>query len=236
MKRKRISAMFLAIVMCLGLVLSGCSNTPTDNTGTEGASSAGTTTASTTTSSESEASKDTLVFALSGDIDNFDPYSNQSLTFIKTFGYNCYEPLLHIGADMEYVSDLAESWDHPDDFTYIFKLRSGVKFHNGEEMTAEDVKFSFERTQDKTLASWLGAFFTMIEKIEAVDATTVKITLSAISNTFLDDVSMLRIIKKGTENDLKQNPIGTGAFKFVKWSPNDSITLENMQITGMSQQ
>ena len=171
-------------------------------------------------------SQSTLTYALSGDIDNFDPYTNQSLTFIKSIGYNCYESLLHIGADMEYVFDLAESVEHPDDMTYIFKLRSGVKFHDGSDMTAEDVKFSFERTQDKDLGAWQGVFFTCVDSIDIVDANTVQFNLGTFSNTFLDNCVMVKIIKQGTENGLKQAPIGTGPFKFVKWSPNDNISLE----------
>jgi len=211
MKKKFIRKLFsMAVVLCLALSIASC----------------GTTTGKSESSSSSKISaSDTLVFSVSSDIDNFDPFTNQTLTFIKTLGYNCYESLLHIGEKMEYVMDLAESYENPDSLTYIFKLRSGVKFHNGAALTAEDVKFSFEYTQNAALASWLGTFFSDIDKIDVVDPLTVKISLKKISNTFLDDCTMLKIIKKGTETTLKQTPIGTGAFKFVKWSPNDNIEL-----------
>ncbi|MDR1502839.1 MAG: ABC transporter substrate-binding protein [Prevotella sp.] len=168
----------------------------------------------------------TLVYSLSNDLEHFDPFTNQTLTFIKTVGYNCYESLLHIGENMEYVPDLAISWEHPDPLTYIFKLRQGVKFHNGNFMTAEDVKFSFEHALNPETASWFAAFFSGISAIDVVDAETVRFSFSKISNTFLDNVAMLKIINKGTEAGLKQKPIGTGAFKFVQWLPNDNTTLE----------
>ena len=210
--KKRLLALVLVLALALSLGLAGCAKDPVDTPPVD-------------TDQPSTAGKDTLVFSISSDIDNFDPYSNQATTFIKTLGYNCYEPLLHIGPDMEYVPDLAESWEHPDDLTYIFKLREGVKFHNGNDLTAEDVKFSIEHAMDPDVGSWLGAFFTCVDEITA-EGSTVTIKLKDVSNTFLDDISMLRIINKGTEGSLKQTPIGTGAFKLVSYVPNDSITLE----------
>lgn len=213
MKSKRLLAMILVMTLALSLCLAGC-NKPTEPAGGEDDKPP----------VDTPISKDILTYSIASDIDNFDPYTNQTTTFIKTFGYNCYEPLLHIGVDMEYVPDLAESWEHPDDLTYIFKLRPNVKFHNGNVMTGEDVKFSIEHAQDKAVGSWLGAFFSGVESVTA-DGLTVTIKLKQISNTFLDDISMLRIVNKGTEGNLKQQPIGTGAFKFEKWIPNDSVTL-----------
>lgn len=209
MKKKLIQKLLsMTVVLCFALSIAGCSKTP-----------------GTSESSSTPSLKDTLVYSVSTDIDNFDPFTNQTTTFIKTLGYNCYESLFHIGENMEYVMDLAKSYENPDPLTYIFKLREGVKFHNGKTMTAEDVKFSFEYTQNAALASWVATFFTCIKAVEVIDDLTVKITLTVASNTFLDDCTMLKIVNKGTEATLKQNPIGTGAFKFVEWSPNDKITL-----------
>lgn len=211
MKRKwKLFAVVLAIIMAFSL--AGCApneSTPTSPGGEQ-----------TTTPS------DTLTIALNGDIDEFNPFTNQTLYFINTMGYNMYESLLHLDENLKPVGDLATSWEQPDPQTYIFHLREGVKFHNGETMTAEDVKFSFEYTQDETVASWLATYFADISSIEIVDESTIKISLSKVNNAFLDSCAMLKIVKKGTEADLKQKPIGTGAFKFVSWTPNDRIVLE----------
>jgi len=167
-----------------------------------------------------------LVFSIGSDIDDFNPFTNQTLTFIKTFGFNCYESLLHIGPDMEHVPDLATSWERVDPKTYRFNIREDVKFHNGEILTAEDVKFSIEYTQDPDLGSWLQPYFANVDEIKIIDDYSIEITLTEVSPTLLDDLSMLKIIKKGTEDELRQTPIGTGAFEFVSWSPNERIVLE----------
>ncbi len=229
---KKLISILLVVFFCV-MVFAGCQSSPPAETASAAASAQETKEAAPAPAGEEQtnapaasSSSDTLVYALSNDVDDFDPFTNQTLTFIKTIGYNCYESLLHIGEDMSYVPDLAVSWENPDEKTYIFKLREGVKFHNGNPMTAEDVRFSFEYAMDEANASWLGAFFKVVEKVEAVDETTVKFTLNSVSNTFLDDVAMVKIINKGTEGALKQTPIGTGAFKFVKWEPNSNITFE----------
>src|SRR5438552_13989438 len=85
------------------------------------------------------------------------------------------------------VGDLAESWDQPDDLTYVFKLRRGVKFHNlppvnGRELTAEDVTYSFQRIRDlKIYAGNLAG----VAKFEAPDKYTVKLTLNKPDADFL---------------------------------------------------
>ncbi|HHW32287.1 MAG TPA: ABC transporter substrate-binding protein [Clostridiaceae bacterium] len=220
MRMKKIVALFLALTLVLTL-FAGCGQ-KSENTG----KTTDTQKSDTSSSTSSKSEEKTLVYGLAGDIDDFDPFSNQTLRFIKTLGYNCYESLLHINENMQYEMDLAESYEHPDDLTYIFKLRKGVKFHNGNTMTAEDVKFSIERAIDPNVGSWLGAYFTQVKSVEIVDENTVKINLSEVSPAFLDGVCMLKIINKGTEGALKQKPIGTGPFKFISWAPNDNITLE----------
>jgi len=221
MKMKKIVALLLALTLVLTM-FAGCGQKSEDT----GKTTETTKTETSSSSNNNQPTAKTLVYGLSGDVDNFDPYSNQTLDFIKTLGFNCYESLLHIDEDMKYEMDLAESYEHPDDLTYIFKLRKGVKFHNGNTMTAEDVKFSIEHATDPNVGSWLGAYFTQVKSIEAVDENTVKISLSEVAPAFLDGLCMLKIINKGTEGSLKQKPIGTGAFKFISWAPNDNITLE----------
>lgn len=90
----------------------------------------------------------TLTIAIGGDMDNFDPQAMTLIIFSDMFRFQVYGSLAMINENLELVPDLAESWEIVDASTYIVKLREGVKFHNGREMTAEDVKFSFERVKD----------------------------------------------------------------------------------------
>ena len=79
----------------------------------------------------------------------FDPHTISAIAATRVFN-QVYETLISFNPDMTFQGVLAESWETPDDTTYIFHLRKGVKFHNGREMTAEDVEYSFNRILGKT--------------------------------------------------------------------------------------
>jgi peptide/nickel transport system substrate-binding protein len=129
--------------------------------------------------------------------------------------------------------DLAESWTQPDDLTYIFKLRQGVRWHNiapvnGRELVADDIIFSFQRIID---LKFNAGFFAGVAKMEAPDKSTVKITLSKPNADFL--VTMCepagtQIVAKEVvdqNSNLEKPPvIGTGAWIFEAWDPNQRIT------------
>ena len=87
-----------------------------------------------------------------------------------------YNSLVDLDADLTPVPALAESWETPDNLTYIFHLRPGIKFHSGREMDSEDVKYALRahpRRSDRGLGAWL---LTVISAIETPDAATVKLT------------------------------------------------------------
>ena len=132
------------------------------------------------------------------------------------------------------ISDLAERWElSADGKVYTFHLRKGVKWHKGYgELTAEDVKFSYERVLDPTTGSRYRGEFKLVEKIEAVDKHTVRITLRAKYPGFLHKVASYNqgfVISKRAVADLGDkhatNPIGTGAFIFDSWSPKNQVVL-----------
>lgn len=232
MKFKKVLALGLLSLFFITAVLTGCgSTTPAATAGTTGAPASGAPASSgdaslATATQKSGAKGGEMVYSISADVDNFNPYINQTNTFMNTLAFNCYEPLLYIDKDMKYVPDLAESWEKKDDKTYIFKIRQGVKFHNGQDLTAEDVKFTIEYTQDEKLGSWQKPFFENVQAVKVVDNSTVEVDLKNVSNTLLDDLTLLPVVKKGTEATLQQQPVGTGPFKFVSWSPNDQIVFE----------
>jgi peptide/nickel transport system substrate-binding protein len=134
----------------------------------------------------------------------------------------------------EVEPDLAESWTmSPDGTIWTFKLRKGVQFHKGfGELTAEDVKFSFERQINKTPGTRYGVNLDVIKSIEVVDPHTVQIVLKAYDAIFL-----LRMVgyqqgyivsKKAATNpeQFKWNPVGTGPFYFDRHSPREKVVLK----------
>jgi ABC-type transport system substrate-binding protein len=131
------------------------------------------------------------------------------------------------------VGDLAESWEQADDLTYVFKLRGGVKFQNiapvnGRELVAADVVYSYTRQKDLRINA---AFLAAIEKVEAPDARTVKLTLGKPDADFLINLSNGRnvIVAKeavDVKGDLREGPtIGTGPWIHLEYRA-DGDTLQ----------
>jgi len=134
----------------------------------------------------------------------------------------------------EVEPDLAQSWTlSPDGTLWTFKLRKGVQFHKGfGEMTAEDVKFSFERQINKTPGTRYGVNLDVIKSIEVVDPHTVQIVLKAFDPIFLLRMAGYQqgyvVSKKAAANhdQFKWNPIGTGPFYFDRHSPREKVVLK----------
>ena len=132
------------------------------------------------------------------------------------------------------VPDLAEKWDlSADGKTYTFHLRKGVKWHKGYgELTADDVKYSYDRVLDPATASRYKGEFKLVETIEAVDPHTVRIRLKSKYPGFLNKVSGYNqgfvVSRKAMEklgDQYATNPIGTGPFVFDSWSPKNQVVL-----------
>jgi peptide/nickel transport system substrate-binding protein len=134
----------------------------------------------------------------------------------------------------EVQPDLAESWTlSPEGTIWTFKLKKGVQFHkNFGEMTAEDVKFSFERQINKTPGTRYGVNLDVIKSIEVVNPHTVQITLNAFDAIFLLRMVGYQqgyIVSKKAAQDhekFKWQPIGTGPFYFERHSPRDKIVMK----------
>lgn len=122
--------------------------------------------------------------------------------------------------------DLADSWDTPDPTTYIFHLKKGVKFHNGREFKAGDVKFSYERIQSLGSRSKWSSLIGDIKDIEVKDDYTVKITLKNPSAPFISHIAYAPIVAKEEEANLGTKPVGTGPFMFVERVPNARVRLK----------
>ncbi len=140
-----------------------------------------------------------------------------------------FSGLVYIKPDYTPAPQLAERWENPDPKTWIFYLRKGVKFHNGQELKAEDVKYTFETELDEKLAAPNRSFFTPIQKIDVVDDYTVKFTLDSAYGPFLSYMDFAILPKSVAEkagDQFGNNPIGTGPYKFVSWKRGDTIQLE----------
>ena len=169
----------------------------------------------------------TLNYGYGSDIDNFDPFTSQTTQFVCTVNFNCYECLMHLNADMEYEMDLATSYEQKDEKTYVFSLREGVTFHNGEKFTAEDVIYTINTIKDPAVGAWRASQYENVASVVADGDYKVTITLNKPQPGFLDNIAYTAIVSKSTTpNQLKAQPIGTGAFKFISWTPNDNITFE----------
>lgn len=131
------------------------------------------------------------------------------------------------------VPDLAVEWSaSPDATVWTFKLREGVKFHNGNAFTAEDVVFSLMRTQSEAIDSPVKGGLSLIEKVEAADEMTAIVTLSSAHADFpllLMDYRVRILDAETCNNDLNalcESGIGTGPFKVVSVDPLATTTLE----------
>jgi len=188
-----------------------------------------------------------VVITYKDDLATLDPavgYDWQNWSIIKSIfdGLMDYEP-----GTTKLIPDLAESYDiSPDGLTYTFKLRDGVKFHNGRAMTAADVKWSIERAVNPATQSPGAGYFSNIVGYDDVaskkaatlsgittpDDKTVVIKLSSPNAAFLHIMAInfgYVVPKEEVEKygaDFGHHPVGTGAFKFVEWNLGQNLVLE----------
>ena len=176
---------------------------------------------------------ESLNVGLPGDAKSLDPHQsvdNMSFSVIKHF----YEALVTVdGKTRELVPVLAEKYEILDDKTYKFYLKKGVKFHNGEEFTAEDVVFSLKRVtgKDSIHAGSRGRYIDP-EGFEIIDKHTVIVRTRGPVGGWLDSMKhpyasifSKKAVEEGGEEYFR-NPVGTGPFKFKSWTKGEKIELE----------
>lgn len=176
---------------------------------------------------ESAVQSDTLKIALESNIGGLDPKTTVDRYSGNVYG-NIYEPLLtYDESDNIVCNTICESFSQLDAITYNFKLKKGVKFHNGDEMKASDVKFSLERGIGTSMNYLVGS----IDHVEVVDDYELNIVLTASNGAFLAGLTAFQtgilsekaVIESGQNYQL--NPIGTGPYKFVSWEQGVCVTL-----------
>ncbi len=169
---------------------------------------------------------ETLVIGVETDPLNLDPrLSTDALS--ARIEQLVYSSLLTLNERMELVGDLAERWEQPDPTTYVFHLRRGVAFHDGAELTANDVVHTFHSIMEPDLASPKRESFDKVANVEALDRYTVLFSLSEPFAPFLTSV-VLGIVPKHVSNGnegLSRRPIGSGPFRFSSWSQGERLEL-----------
>ncbi|MBV9596690.1 MAG: peptide ABC transporter substrate-binding protein [Chloroflexi bacterium] len=172
-----------------------------------------------------------LKVGLQADPASLDPQKT-SLTASNHVTEQIYSRLVRLKPDLTAEPDLAEKWDvSADGKTYTFTLRDGIKFHSGRAATSADVKYSFERLQDKATASPNATLLAALDSIGTPDDRTVVLTLKQADASFLTNLTSpaTAIINRDAVQqygDLSQNADGTGPFKFKEYVPNTRVVLE----------
>ena len=143
---------------------------------------------------------------------------------------NVYDALVAADDDLQQTGALATSWTFVPPRSWDFTLREGVTFHNGDPLTAEDVKFSYDRIKDEANASPMAAFIEDIESVEVMDPQTVRITTVTPSAILPERTKQISIVPKSVVEELGNEafgraPVGTGPYKLVEWRPNEQATL-----------
>jgi peptide/nickel transport system substrate-binding protein len=158
-----------------------------------------------------------------------DPTANPAAAISEVLYGNVYEGLVQFAADGSVLPSLALSWDiSGDGLTYVFHLRSGVRFHDGSVFDAAAARFSLNRIIAADSVNPQRSRFSAIGAVEAVDPQTLKVLLTRRSGGLLQSLafgSAVMVSPQSAANNAV-NPVGTGPFRFLRWRRGDSITLE----------
>lgn len=159
---------------------------------------------------------------------HLDPTAGAAGAIDEILYANVFEGLTRIGPNGEVLPGLAASWEVSEDGkVYTFKLRAGVKFHDGTTFDAEDVKFSLDRARAEDSVNAQKVLFSAIDTVEVVDPLTVKVTLKRPQGSFLYNMGWgdAVIVAPESAETNKEKPVGTGPFRFDRWARGASVTL-----------
>ncbi|MCM1186092.1 MAG: ABC transporter substrate-binding protein [Lachnoclostridium sp.] len=173
---------------------------------------------------ESSEDKSSIVVGIQQDIDSLDPHK-ATAAGTKEILFNIFEGLVKPDENGNLMNAVASDYTISDDgLVYTFTLRENVKFHNGETVTAEDVKYSLERVSGLLDGTALMSTMSTIQSVDIIDEKTVQVTVGS-ANTELIYSFTAAIIPKGSGEDESADPIGTGPFSFVSYTPQEGIVV-----------
>jgi ABC-type transport system substrate-binding protein len=208
---------FTAVVLILTLLLSACSS----GSGTSSPSASG------TPAPAAKAGNSELIIAMEQEPTGLDPNKVPAISSVRIFGLT-YNSLTRMDENFNVVPNLAEKWDYtPDGKTLTFKLRQGVKFSNGREMTSDDVKYTYERILNPATGALSKSSFSSVDSIETPDKYTVVFKFKTADTAFLANSSSSNaaIVAKEVP-DLNKEIVGTGPYMIDKIEPGQAIYLK----------
>lgn len=175
----------------------------------------------------------TLVVGQPGDPRSLDPQATNDQPSARVMK-QIYDTLLYQTPDLDVTTNgLAESYEIVSDTEFAFTLKEGVKFHNGEELTADDVKFTFERMREVNAP---GAFLVAaLDRVEVEDDYNFTMHLSFPFGPFTTHLAhpataiLNRSAVEAAGDEYSRNPVGTGPFSFVEWRAGDSVSLQRFE-------
>lgn len=218
-KRTSVLSRVLSCALAVAL-LAGCGGSPSKPSGSQGGSSS-----SNAPTGEPTGYQDTIVYCPKLDFITQDMQHTVSMVTKSAYLW-VYNTLVELDVEtQEIVPALATSWEQPSDTQWKFTLREGVKFHNGDPFTAEDVKFSYEIANQGNSATRVEG----IESMEVVDEHTILINLKVPDMDFLyritaPEVSMLSKNAYDTMAPEDAVKIGTGPYMYDEWVQGDYIS------------
>ena len=231
--------LFAGMLLTLTVALGGCSGDKAagDSTQIADTSAANSSEVESATNMEANASseetKDTeeggshITIGIPQDLDSLVPSLSQGAGTQEIL-YNIYEGLYKPDSEGNLVPAVASDYTMSEDgLVYTFTLRDGIKFHNGNPVTVEDVKYSIETCPGPHGGEPVISAFSNIESVEAPDDGTVVITLKESSSPFMAILSTVEAaIVPADADDLQTNPVGTGPYRFVSRSLQENVVLE----------
>jgi peptide/nickel transport system substrate-binding protein len=176
----------------------------------------------------------TLILARAGEVTNLDPHKVPAFTSARVFEL-VYSYLMRLDENLGVQPDLAESvpTTSADGKTVTVKIRSGVKFHNGDPLTSADVKYTFDRIIDTKTAAVARSFFSDVDTITAPDATTVIFNLKNPNAALIaymahpnTGIVSKKIGEANADLSKKETAIGSGPFKLAEWVPDNFMRFE----------
>jgi peptide/nickel transport system substrate-binding protein len=177
----------------------------------------------------------TLTIGVRGGPDSIDPHFTASGTHAEALKH-VFDTLTWSGDGLEIEPRLAESWKVVNDTTWEFKLRKGVKFHDGSDFTAEDVKFSIERIPMVSGPNPTTIYTRRVKETRIIDAHTIQIVTDGPAPILPNDFIRLFIVSSKAAAGLTKESaneafntgkaaVGTGPYKFVSWQPKGDLVL-----------
>ena len=219
--------LFVSMLLTLTIALGGCAGDKEEKGSSQVATTPATEAGSETAATETTDVASQITIGIPQDMNSLDP--NKAVgSGTQEILFNIYEGLYKPDSDGNLIPAVASGYTVSDDGkTYTFTLRDGIKFHNGNPVTVEDVKYSIEKCAGNGTGEPLISAFSIIESVETPDEQTVVINLSDPKDDFLAIVSTVSAaIVPADVDDLETNPVGTGPYKFVSRSLQENVVLK----------